>query len=217
MKRVAALLLGVVLVTASAQAGTISFTPVPNVDMNQDFNITDNLAPTVYEVRLAQANAATIGSIDVTVGSAFATDAGSLAVSIPDATGWTFAPSFQGSFPLNSQRHPGQPDPVNPYVLPGSYTEGFKFGGFAFVPQPTSAGILLGTMRIDPLTVDGFYTFGVSSAADGNRSKLAGGSIPTGQIETLQGRVAINVVPEPTTIALLGIAALGLIRRRTTA
>jgi hypothetical protein len=150
----------------------------------------------------------------VTIGSAL--DGGS-AVSIPDVGGFVFAPTFLAAFPLNSQKHPGQPDPTLPYVLPGSYTEGFKLGGFAFVPQSTSAGILIGTLTIAPLTDPGLYTFGVSSVEDGNRSKLAGGSIPAGQFETLSGRVAINVVPEPTTIALMGIAALGLIRRRTTA
>ncbi len=168
--------------------GTISFTPVPPADLSQPF--LPGTAPTVFEVRLASATATTIGSIDVVVGSPL--DGGS-AVSIPNVGGFVLAPSFVASFFLNSVRHPGQLDGGNPYVLSGSYTEGFKFGGFAFVPQSTSAGILLGTMTIAPLTDVGLYTFGVSSAVDGNFSKLASGSIPIGQIETLYGSVVVRV------------------------
>ncbi len=206
------------LAASVAHAGTISFTPVPFVDVTQPF--LPGQAPTVFEVRLDSANAATINSIDLIIGTPVV--AGTSAVAFPNDTGnistpdsLVLATSFTSAFVNNAVRHEGDPHPNQPFDIAG-YSDAVLTGGFAFLPQSTSAGILIGTLTIELIHQPGIYTFGANFALDGARSKLAGGSIPPGQLEPLYGTVYL-VIPEPATVlfAAFGVAVAVLRGRRT--
>ncbi len=86
------------------------------------------------------------------------------------------------------------------------------------LPVSVSAPLSLGTLTVDPtglgLTGENegdVLTVFVSFDDDFGTSQVGLGGQ---QLNPLSGVGLINVVPEPTTLSLLGLAALGLIRRR---
>ena len=89
------------------------------------------------------------------------------------------------------------------------YADGFSIGGFA--PGGLASGIILGTLTVDAAGLAaGEYTVMVDSSIDGGFSNLDAS-------ESISGFGTVSVVPEPATITLLALAALGFLRRRKTA
>lgn len=89
------------------------------------------------------------------------------------------------------------------------YSSGWKFGFFGPPTSPTD--FLLGTLTVDTTGVaDGDYTVVIDAARDNERSSGAFGTDTDGMF----GTAIVHIIPEPTTLSLLGLAALGLIRRR---
>jgi hypothetical protein len=192
-----------VLAASTAHGGTISFTPVPYVDMTQPF--LPGQAPATFTVRLENAVRTTIGSMDLIIGTPLGDGS---RINIPYKGG------FMAAFPLNSFRH-NEDTPCDFPSCYEPYPDYVKVGGFAFVPQTTAAGILIGTLSIDPLIEPGRYTFGVSSTIDRNRSRLVGYESWSEIPEPLFGSVTLTVIPEPVTLVLVSLgAAVGLVRRR---
>lgn len=107
---------------------------------------------------------------------------------------------------------------------------GFDPGGFATIDPPNSgfyasqigfgffqpgatnaAPFLLGTLQVETVgLVDGFYAININADLDSGRSAL---QISTGT-EGLFGTAVVHIVPEPATLSLLALGAIGLISRR---
>ncbi len=72
---------------------------------------------------------------------------------------------------------------------------------------------LVGTISVDASGLGlGEYHIIVDSELDNGRSALANSNLGSDS-EGLFGMATVNVIPEPTTLSLLGLAALGLISR----
>lgn len=117
-----------------------------------------------------------------------------------------------------------------------AYSDGFKAAANAFVLDPgvplnqgirandlyiaglaTTVGALGTSINVGTVTFDssaltpGTYSILVSSDADNGISFLGRGGATT---EGLTGSGSFTVIPEPASLGLLGLGALGLLRRR---
>ncbi len=92
----------------------------------------------------------------------------------------------------------------------GKYIDDTKFGFFGLAPLGTPFN--LGSLTVDTTGLEiGKYTLVVSFDTD-----LQSTATLSGLSEPLFGSASVNVIPEPATISLLGLATLALIRRRKT-
>ena len=122
-----------------------------------------------------------------------------------DITGFVFDGAIPGIFPLNAIDVPASPT--------SAWTYDADIGGVSFTGG-TSPPFLLGSLTFDTaLLAPGTYMIEVDPTMGGAPSELKNSAFP-GQSELLTGIGTINVIPEPATISLLGLAALVLVRRR---
>ncbi len=102
------------------------------------------------------------------------------------------------------------PNIVYPVSASPKYMSGVVFGFGNFFTGYT-APLTIGTLSVDTNDLPiGTYEVVISSDNDGGQSGLAEGTLT----EPLFGIGTINIIPEPATISLLGLAALCVTRWR---
>ena len=91
---------------------------------------------------------------------------------------------------------------------PGIYGDDIKVGWFGTPNQP---GAILGTLTVDTTGLaDGIYDLVINADIDGGQSKFTSGL----DVDMVMGEHRVVITPEPATLSLLGLAALGFLRRR---
>ncbi len=192
MRKFAVVLLVIGFAQVSAFGGMISFVPEkPTVDVNAGDSPLVKL-----DVFLEQVGVASFISFDIL----FGTDNIGL-----DIMSFEFDATFAATSVFSSITNDNF----------GIYPDAIKAGFFS--SAPITLGVT-GLTRVGSLTVDvtavakdyGNYEIIVDGDRDGPRSFVSTGAVN----DSLFGVGSINVVPEPATISLLGLASLALIRRR---
>ncbi len=194
MKKVGALLLMVGFPSASALGGIVTFEPQKMTLCVQDPGCTAEPQSGTIDVFVAPEKLGQFESADIVIGSDD--------VSFPN---WAFSQDFMDwSFFDSSTRQAF-----------GVYQDEWAVGGFG----PPIASIFVGTITVGnknkagEVLPDGSYSVLVDSARDGGISSLALGL----DSEPLLGLATVNLIPEPAVLTLLGLGAVGLLRRRRAA
>ncbi len=202
MKRVAVVFLVVAFTSSYALGGTVSFDPTSGTILFN--NPDDGSAIGFWDVTL---NADSTSDPFTAIGAVIGVDALNAEGSGPQvdfAIDSTFAALFTGI----------EVDVPGPGVYDSDiFIDGFVLAGlFPAIPLPQFAGqLIIDATGVEPgdyaILIDG------TSNQDDGRSALAGAE----GLDSLTGMATFTVVPEPGTLSLLGLAALGLIRRRKSA
>ena len=194
MRKVAAISLVMVLATSSAFGTAISFGPNEVV-----IDLSDPNVDTKVKFDL------TIGAPDVISSYEFA----DIVVGSDDLAfqSFEYSDDFIAATIFRSGPPFGPFDPENPF-----YTNEYFLGGF--LASLNSEPLLLGSLVVDAAGLGlGEYSVMVDVGRDGNVSVIG----DVAGSELVSGMAIVHIVPEPATIALLGLGAIGLLRRRRSA
>ena len=208
MRKVAGIMLVVTFASASAFGGSVTFEN-PSSPYAGDASAL-GLMPGesgTFDVFVDTADPATYnpaGSIDVV----FYTDLDAASRGL-EFGGWSFSTAFDDAVFQSATS-----DTID--QVSGANRE-FKVGGAALgntIPLPMQIGTLTITAPMDLL--EGPYSVDVDTSLEANKVskiKVSGTTV----IDPLLGSGAVHVVPEPATLALLGIGGVFALRRRRTA
>jgi hypothetical protein len=143
------------------------------------------------------------GSLDVTVTGVGQFDSLDMVIGSDDFTITGF--TYDAAIDLDST--------TAPYMGVGLYTASDVWiGGFNDAGHVSGPTMLVGTVDVDLTGLpEGTYEIEVSATRDGDISGLG---VPGVGFDGLAGIGIVNVVPEPATLGLLGLASLGFLRRR---
>ena len=190
MKKVVAGWMVVACASSHAFGGVISFDPV-KIEINSSES-------TIGKFNVSVASMTEFGNVFNSFDVVFGSDD-------VDITGFVFDGGLAAVFGINGVDVPADPS--------SAWAHDADIGGFSFTGG-TSPVFALGSLTFDVGALpNGTYTIEVDPAIDGNRSKLKNSNFPA-ELELLTGTATINIIPEPATISLLGLAALALVRRR---
>ena len=190
MKKTPIALLVVVLINAGALGGTVTFNPTGPTPGVIDLNTGVTTAP--FEVSVSSSVLGSFNAFDIVIGS--------YDLQILAGDDWVYSPPWDE---MVRER------PTSPA---GLYVSDIHVWGFD-VDVPITPPTPIGTLIVDANGLDpGEYLIKVNSVWDGGVSQLQLLSRPT-EPEALFGTAMVTVIPEPATAWLLGLTALGLIRR----
>ena len=205
MRKVAAISLVTVFATSSAFGGLVTFgTGMVEIDITAPGPHT-----ATFDVTIESSTIDVFTAVDLIFGSDRLT--------IP-ADGFTYSDDTIGAVIASVIGGGAGSTLAPPYGCFGScvYASEAFVGTFASDGFPNA--LLFGTLTVDAAGLDiGEYSVMVDSERDGGVSQLIFSFEGVDFFDPLNGIGIVHVVPEPATIALLGLGAIGLLRRRRSA
>ncbi len=203
MRKVAASLVCLAFAVSTASAGTVSWTP----GAGQEGGVTPGTVAT-FDLRVSSSDQEQFDTISLLI----ATDA-----DINSLWGFAYDPTFYDeSGNVEDLVTQPAPPPTRLFV----FGSDLNIGGNRFASPAFTAPLIVGQLSFDTSgRMDGdSIDFGVSSAAEiANPNlgfSLSGLAIGGGAAELIEGGGTLNIVPEPATLALLGIGGIAMALRR---